>query len=131
MADDHEVSATGVGSGAQAGQLGFEARSTGVPSGRGLEGNPWPVVRNPHAAVGRERHLDRTGTRGQNLVHRPAHDLEHQLMQAAFPGRADPHPRPPPNGFPPLQHLDPGSVVPHAFSTHEAPSDGVRQIAPA
>lgn len=31
-----------------------------------------------------------------------------------------------PDGIPPLEHLDPGSVVPPVFSAHKDPSHGVQ-----
>ncbi|MFF3327849.1 hypothetical protein [Streptomyces sp. NPDC002889] len=91
------------------GQQGFEAGTAGVPGGLG--GDARPVVGDTHAAVGREGDVDGAGAADQDLVDGLAGDLEHQLVQAAFAGRADVHPGPLPNGFPALQHLNVAGVV--------------------
>ncbi|GGT08266.1 hypothetical protein GCM10010271_08550 [Streptomyces kurssanovii] len=113
------MAATRLRSDAWAGQQGFEVRTAGGPGG--LDGNPRPVVCDAHAAVGREGDVDGACVAGEDLVHRPVGDLEHELTQAAFAGRADIHPGPLPNGFASLQHLNMAGVVPHGVLTHELP----------
>ena len=58
-------------------------------------------------------------------------DLEHQVVKAAFTDRSDVHPGPLPNGLQALQNHDRAGVVCLGFLAHDAPSEGVRQSAPA
>ncbi|WP_254594734.1 hypothetical protein [Streptomyces sp. 8P21H-1] len=110
------------------GEQGFEPAPADAL--RLADGNARPVVGDTHAAVGHQSDVDGGGTAGQNLVHRPVRDLEHHLTQAAFTRRADVHPGPLPNSFPPHQHLDVAGVVPSVFLTHDVPSDDVEQNLP-
>lgn len=115
--------------GVHAGQQSFEAGTAGVPGG--LDGDTGPVVGDTYAAVGREGDLDGAGTAGQDFVHRPFGDIEHDLVQATLAGRADVHSRPLPNGFQSLQHLDAAGVVRVVVVTHQVPPNGVSSGAPA
>lgn len=122
------MTASGTHSGLHLGEQGFDPGTAGAL--RLIDGNARPVVGDTHAAVGRQSDVDEGGTAGQNLVHRPVRDLEHHLTQAAFTRRADVHPGPLPNSFPPLQHLDVAGVVPGVFLAHDVPSGDVEQNVP-
>lgn len=86
---------------------------------------PWPVDGDPHAAVGFQRDVDVFGATGEYLVDRPVGHLEHPVVQPGLTGRAHVHPRPLPDGFPPLQHLNVGGGVRARGVTQEAPSLGL------
>lgn len=108
------------------GQQGFEPDTT-VPGV--LERDTGRVVSDPHAAVEHQSDRDTAGAVGQDLVHCPLYDLEHQVVQTTLVGRADVHPRPFPDGFPILKHLNVSGVVFGGFLAHDVPSDGVPQTA--
>lgn len=85
---------------------------------------PWPVDGDPHAAVGFQRDVDVFGATGEYLVDRPVGHLEHLVVQPGLTSRAHVHPRPLPDGFPALQHLNGGGGVRARGVTQEAPSSG-------
>lgn len=91
---------------------------------------PLPTTRTPLSWVS-VTSTELSPAAGQGTVDGPAHDLEHHFVQPAFAGRANPHTGPFPNRFPPLQLVDPDSVVPHSFPTHEDPSHAARQTSAA
>ena len=49
------------------------------------------VVDDPHTAVGEHGDLDMAAEAGEGLVDRVVDDLPHEVVQAAFTGRADVH----------------------------------------
>ena len=73
--------------------------------------HPAAVVLHDHRAVRLDRHRDLRREAGHRLVDRVVDDLPHQVVEAAFVGRADVHAGAAANGFEALEDLDAGRRV--------------------
>ncbi|WP_415925668.1 hypothetical protein [Streptomyces scabiei] len=113
------TAAKAAGAGVQAGQHVFQAMAVGV-TGR-FHGNARPGIGHLDTAVFGEGDGDVFALTGQSLVDGAFHDVEQQLIQAAFTGRADVHTGPLAHRVEPFPDLNASCVGSGGFLAHEDP----------